>query len=67
MTLGEAVLRCGDYNYDQGRWEGETGGGSGRTYGKGRRGRRWHGDWERCTGRGDIRSVRELTPEREMY
>ena len=27
-----------------GRWEGEMGGGSGRTYGKGRRGQRWQGD-----------------------
>ena len=45
-------------------WEGEIGGGSGRTYmyGKGRRGWRWQGD-EECTGRGEIRSVRELTPE----
>ena len=43
----------------RGRWEGEMGGGSGRTYGKGRRGRRWQGDEERGTGRG----VRELSPE----
>ena len=35
------------------------GGGSGRTYGKGRRGRRWQRDEERGTGRG----VRELSPE----
>ena len=35
------------------------GGGSGRTYGKCRRGRRWQGDEERGTGRG----VRELSPE----
>ena len=35
------------------------GGGSGRTYGKGRRGRRWQGDEERGTGQG----VRELSPE----
>ena len=34
------------------------GGGSGRTYGKGRRGQRWHGDEERGTGR----DVRELSP-----
>ena len=34
------------------------GGGSGRTYGKGRRGRRWQRDEERGTGRG----VRELSP-----
>ena len=41
------------------------GGGSGRTYmyRKGRRGRRWQGDEERGTGRGEIRSVRELSPE----
>ena len=39
------------------------GGGSWRTYGKGRRGRRWQGDEERGTGRGEIRSVRELSPE----
>ena len=47
-----------------GRWEGEMRGGSGRTYGKGRRGQRWQGDEERGTGRG----VRELSPEveREM-
>ena len=31
----------------------------GRTYGKGRRGRRWQGDEERGTGRG----VREISPE----
>ena len=35
----------------------------GRTYGKGRRGRRWQGDEERGMGRGEIRSVRELSPE----
>ena len=35
------------------------GGGSGRTYGKGGRGRRWQVDKERGTGRG----VRELSPE----
>ena len=28
--------------------EGEVGGGSGRTYGKGRRGRRWQGDDPIC-------------------
>ena len=39
--------------------EGEMGGGSGRTYGKGRSRRRWQGDEERVTGRG----VRELSPE----
>ena len=41
------------------------GGGSGWTYmyGKGRRGRRWQGDEERGTGRGEIRSVKELSPE----
>ena len=46
-----------------GSWEGEMRGGSGRTYGKGRRGRRWQGDEERGTGRGEIRSVKELLPE----
>ena len=35
---------------------------SGRTYGKGRRGRRWQGDEERGIGQG----VRELSPEWEM-
>ena len=38
---------------------GWMGGGSGRTYGKGRRGRRWHRDQDRGTGWG----VRELPPE----
>ena len=33
------------------------------TYGKGRRGQRWQGDEERGTGRGEIRYVRELSPE----
>ena len=42
------------YNYDWGRrgWEREMGGGSGRTYGKGWRGRRWQGDEEMGTGQG---------------
>ena len=35
------------------------GGGSGRTYGKGRRGQRWQGDEEMGTGRG----VREVGRE----
>ena len=38
-------------------------GGRRRTYGKGRRGQRWQWDEETGTGRGDIRSVRELSPE----
>ena len=48
-----------------GRWEGEMGGGSGRTYGKGRRGRRWQGDEERGTGRG-VRELSQRLGEREM-
>ena len=39
------------------------GGGSGRTYGKDRRGRRLQGDEEKRTGRGEIRSLKELPPE----
>ena len=30
-------------------WEGEMGGGSGKTYGKDRKGRRWQGDEEKDT------------------
>ena len=40
----EHGMGSGKDNYDMGgggRWEGEMGGGSGRTYGKGWRGRRW--------------------------
>ena len=49
------------YNYDWGRrgWEREMGGGSGRTYGKGWRGREWQGDEELGTGW----SVRVISPE----
>ena len=58
----EHGMGSGKDNYDRGgggKWEGEMGGGSGRTYGKGWRGRRWQGGEERGTGRG----VREFSPE----
>ena len=57
MTREEGRVRW------EGGGEGEMGGGSGRTYGKGRRARRWLGDEERGTGLGEIRGVRELSPE----
>ena len=41
----------------RGGGEGEMGGGSGMTYGKGRRGRRWQGDEERGTGQGEKSEV----------
>ena len=42
---------------------GEMGGGSGRTYGKGRRGRRWQGMMKGAQERGTGRGVRELSSE----
>ena len=56
----EHGMGSGKDNYDRGgggRWEGEMGGESGRTYGKGRRGRRWQGDDPICCSSVGVSSV----------
>ena len=56
----EHGMGSGKDNYDRGgggRWEGEMGGGSGRTYGKGRRGRRLQGDDPICCSSVGVSSV----------
>ena len=55
----EHGMGSGKDNYDrgEGRWEGEMGGWSGRTYGKGRRGRRWQGDDPICCSSVGVSSV----------
>ena len=53
-------MGSGKDNYDrggEGRWEGEMGGWSGRTYGKGRRGRRLQGDDPICCSSVGVSSV----------